>query len=1029
MTPARFDQNTNPENNSRNIGAVDLHTYDLALGTTAEYSNLAGPTITSVMNNVTSVMNQVNSVYERDVAIRIMLIDNSDETFFFNAGDDPYSNGDLPTMLTENQVTMVNTYGSDAFDIGHVFGTNAGGLANLGSVCNLGNKARGASSRFGGYFTDLFFIIVSHEMGHQFNATHTFNLCDGDNETASTGYEPGSGVTIMSYSGASNCTSQYIEDVNVPYFHVNSVELIQNFSRDPGSGGGCATIIPTNNNMPTATILTPEGLFIPISTPFELTGMGEDPEGDDMTYTWEQYDLGPPSTLGMPMGTAPLFRYYPPTDSPIRILPNINDLVANTSNVDEILPTYTRQINWRFLVRDNNLEAGGWHYDELRIDATETAGPFLVTSPNDGTEEWEVGDYVEVTWDVANTDNTIVNCQKVNIRLSTDGGFTYPITLAENEPNDGSANVSVPDAVTANARIRVEAADNIFFDISNENFNIIEPTAPGFAVLTGGGCVQTCWPQTLTVDIETASLLNFDGAITFSIDGDLPPGAVATFVPETVNPGEPTVLTIDFTDTDQEGIYSINVQGTAAGADTEIRTILTEYIYNNFEDIAIVGPNTSATAVLPTFEWTGVPHADTYIIEVATSPTFDNIVYSEETDQTSLVSGVTLEEGTQYFWRVSASNECGISDALDLAAFQTVALACNEVDSPNDPLPISPSGLDVVSSTISISQSGVIDDLNIKNIIGTHDSFGDIEFELTAPNGESRVLVTGVTCFVNAPFNFSLDDDTGNTNFGCPPINDGSEVKPNTNSLADFVGLDVNGDWTLTIRVTDELGNGGLFEGWTLEFCGGFSVADPFVQLNEEMCVIREESRAVSDGFLIVEDNDNNIFELTYTLVTLPSAGILTLNGEALAVGDNFTQADIQEFNVYYQNTDPLAENDDFSFTVIDGVGGFLGLTTFNIDVVDEADCITDTESISIDTDILLYPNPANEQVFLELKQAINSEMTVTITDVQGRILSSQIFDAATSKMELNTSKLASGVYFVSLLTTEGTFTKKLTIE
>ena len=78
---------------------------------------------------------------------------------------------------------------------------------------------------------------------------------------------------------------------------------------------------------------------------------------------------------------------------------------------------------------------------------------------------------MEVTWDVANTHLSPVNCSHVNIKLSTDGGFTYPHVLAAAAVNDGSQFVTVPDMITNRARIRVEAANNIFFDISNQDFS------------------------------------------------------------------------------------------------------------------------------------------------------------------------------------------------------------------------------------------------------------------------------------------------------------------------------------------------------------------------------------------------------------------------------------------------------------------------------------------------------------------------------------------------------------------------------
>src|SRR5207249_5022704 len=103
-----------------------------------------------------------------------------------------------------------------------------------------------------------------------------------------------------------------------------------------------------------------------------------------------------------------------------------------------------------------------------------------------------------VTWNVANTASPPVSAANVKISLSTDGGITFPIVLAASAANSGAANVAVPNTPTQMARIRVEAVDNIFFDISNANFTIVGsslPSAPAgvTAASTGPTRVTLAW--------------------------------------------------------------------------------------------------------------------------------------------------------------------------------------------------------------------------------------------------------------------------------------------------------------------------------------------------------------------------------------------------------------------------------------------------------------------------------------------------------------------------------------------------------
>ncbi|MFN3695149.1 MAG: T9SS type A sorting domain-containing protein [Ignavibacterium sp.] len=213
------------------------------------------------------------------------------------------------------------------------------------------------------------------------------------------------------------------------------------------------------------------GFYIPKSTPFALTGSATDPNGDALTFSWEEFDLGPAGHPNSPSGNAPIFRVFNPTTSPTRTFPKLSSLLSNTQVIGEILPSYTRTLTFRLVARDNRPAGGGVNYAQMQFQVDGNSGPFVVTSPNTNVS-WPGLSAQTVTWNVANTNAAPVNCSNVNILLSVDGGQTYPFILASNTPNDGSETVILPDNQTNTARIKVEAVGNVFFDISNVNFTI-----------------------------------------------------------------------------------------------------------------------------------------------------------------------------------------------------------------------------------------------------------------------------------------------------------------------------------------------------------------------------------------------------------------------------------------------------------------------------------------------------------------------------------------------------------------------------
>ncbi len=314
----------------------ELRTYRMAISTTIEYSRFsyiqagftdASPDVDrrdAVMAAIAVTLARVNFIYERDLAVQLLLVPNNNLIVFLDT--DNFSNSNPGALLGENQSVIDATIGSANYDIGHIFTTGGGGVASLGGVCNPTRKAQGVTGSPTPVGDPYDIDFVSHEVGHQFGALHSYNgtggACGGQ-RSGSTAYEVGSGTTIMAYAGI--CPPQNVQPNSDAYFHRTSLDEIRTFLN---GGGRCSNELPIANDPPTAN--AGADVFIPALTPYRLTGSSTDPQGTTLhTYTWEQFDLG---TAGLPSETSttgPLVRSREGDRSPTRYIPQLSDVVAN----------------------------------------------------------------------------------------------------------------------------------------------------------------------------------------------------------------------------------------------------------------------------------------------------------------------------------------------------------------------------------------------------------------------------------------------------------------------------------------------------------------------------------------------------------------------------------------------------------------------------------------------------------------------------------------------------------------------------
>lgn len=903
-----------------------LRTYKIAIACTSEYSAYYGNTIAEVLAAMNTTITRVNSIYIRDLAVRFQIVADNNKLIYINGqnsvgSSDPYDNYNGSQMLNANTGNINGIIGTANYNIGHVFSTGGGGIAST-SPCNSTSKGNGVTGIVTPQFDPFDIDYVCHEIGHQFGAGHTYyNDCFG--AKVADDYEPGSASTIMGYAGICAPNVQSNSDA---YFHARSLEQMT----AQIASHSCETEVSHTNTEPIAN--AGGNYTIPKSTPFILNGSGSSDldSADVLTYCWEQYNNDGAFTQP-PVATntgGPVFRSLTPTVDPYRTFPNLNAIINNQTPTWEVLPSVARTLNFRLTVRDNNSNAPQTNSANAIINVG-TAGPFVVTSPNSSVV-WYAGETKAITWNVAGT-NSATYSQNVNIKLSTDGGFTYPITLANAVPNSGTTNIVVPNAIGKNNRIKVEAAGNIFFDISNTNFEI---KSNKYDLTLAQSSVSVCKPANAIYTIAYAPAPSFSETVTFSTVG-LPSGATATFSPSTRNAAGNVTLTVSGLSTVAIGTYNFDIKGTSATSSITTNAVLKSFD-NTIGTATLTSPTNGAqnqqTSVL--LQWNAINNASSYIVEIATNPNFSAIVETATVTENSYQT-TSLAAGTINYWRIKPINSCVTGANSEVFSFQIAQDTCKTYSN------VSFEGNAIWESNSTnavIAKMNVIDDILISkvtfNLKAKHPFATDLKMQFSSPTG-LFIEVYNRDCS-GANFDVTFDDAGTDLVCGTNPALGG--IQKANQPLSRFINSNAQGVWTFlaTDRVANNHGTvatTSVLNAFSITICGKLQTVNDITIAKNTLNITQGNSAIIPQTLLASSQANATTSQLKYTITQLPLNGNLKRNNVLMAVGSTFTQADINSNLITYTNNNSANNSDNFKFAVTGNNVAFIGGQVFNIQV------------------------------------------------------------------------------------------------
>lgn len=530
------------------------------------------------------------------------------------------------------------------------------------------------------------------------------------------------------------------------------------------------------------------------------------------------------------------------------------------------------------------------------------------------------------------------------------------------------------------------------------------------------------------------------GATTNFTTSGVPAGVTANILPTSLNANGTFDVTFSNLTNVAANTYNINVIGDD-GNETEVRIVKLRVLHSDFTAYpqSLTSPVNGVSDMPSTISliWSENINAESYFVEVSTNPSFSTIAYSNNGASLNFDLNGLLSE-TVYYWRVRPDNSCSNGNYSDTYSFQVGSLNCGNVFTATD---FSDGEIltteDTASAPVNVSTGGLnIDSIETSFVIN-HTYVQDLEISLEGPPaiGSQQVLLFSHSCPADTGGDSANpgdgnDYDVTYSDLGVALFCDDAAVPSiigtvlPVESLSSFSGLAADGVWTLRIVDPPEwAGDGGNLTAFSVNICTLSNLSSIPSLINNGFNAPLNSTYTLLSTDIEATTASETASQQIYTVVALPTIGILENNSVAMSVGDTFTQDDVNTGIITYLNSETIAYADQFKVDIQNAANGWLPNQIISMGTLSISEFELGNLSV--------WPNPANETINIKLNNNVsNSDVHVNLFDIQGRTIQNLTYKANSNAFvkTINLNNVVSGIYLLEIKQGNKKATKKIII-